>query len=106
MKRLLMCIIAFSGFLNAYSQETMDPIANGQTAAARSMGGGTFGADIFNVDLYTGKASVNIPIYSHSADNVNFNLSIGYDASGIKVDQIHSSVGIGWSLNMGGSITR
>lgn len=106
MKRIWISLILLSAALCGHAQEVMDPIANGQTSAARSLGNGTFGADIYNVDLYTGTASVNIPIYGYSAGNVDFNISIGYDARGIKVDQIQSAVGIGWSLNLGGSITR
>ncbi len=59
-----------------------------------------------NVDLYTGTGSVAIPIQSYAIDNVSAGVSLSYDAKGVRVDDLASSVGLGWSLNAGGSITR
>src|SRR5690349_16714130 len=58
------------------------------------------------VDLSTGVTSINIPIYTLSENGINIPISISYHASGIKVHDIASPVGLGWTLNAGGIITR
>ncbi len=59
-----------------------------------------------NVNLYTGTPGINIPLYTVSTGKLSLPISLSYNASGIKVDQIASWVGLGWSLNAGGAITR
>jgi hypothetical protein len=58
------------------------------------------------VDLSTGVASINIPIYTLSSHGINVPVSISYHASGIKVQDVASPVGLGWVLNAGGIISR
>src|SRR2546428_553175 len=58
------------------------------------------------VDLSTGVTGINIPIYTISEHGTKIPISISYHASGIKVNDIASSVGLGWTLNDGGVITR
>ena len=58
------------------------------------------------VDNFTGVPAIGIPIYQVQDGNVSIPISINYHASGIKVDEVASSVGIGWSLNAGGIISR
>lgn len=67
---------------------------------------GDIGRDVINVDHYTGTGSVGIPIYNSNVDGVNIDVSLGYSLKGIRVDEISSIVGLGWSLNTGGEITR
>ena len=61
------------------------------------------------VNLQTGAADVNIPLYSYS--NANTRLSTGvslrYTAgNGVKVNDVASEVGTGWELDYGGVIVR
>ncbi|WP_323028568.1 hypothetical protein [Gelidibacter japonicus] len=57
--------------------------------------------------LFTGTANISIPIYTiNTRDGFAFPISIVYNASGIKVDEIASNVGLGWGLSAGGNITR
>jgi len=58
------------------------------------------------VDLSTGVTGISIPIYTLSEHGINIPISISYHASGIKVNDIASPVGLGWTLNDGGVITR
>lgn len=58
------------------------------------------------VNLYTGTAQVNIPLYELKGRRLSVPVSISYHASGIKVQDISSSVGLGWALNAGGVVTR
>ncbi|WP_454881507.1 hypothetical protein [Sphingobacterium detergens] len=57
------------------------------------------------VGLYTGKPNINIPISSLKLQDYEFPISINYNASGIKVEEIAASVGLGWSLNAYGNIS-
>lgn len=54
----------------------------------------------------TGIPSIDIPLYTVECDGYRLPISISYHASGIKVDDIASVVGLGWSLNAGGLVSR
>jgi YD repeat-containing protein len=58
------------------------------------------------VSLYTGVPDISIPLVSLSDHGLSVNVSLSYHGSGIKVDEMASWVGLGWSLNAGGVITR
>lgn len=58
------------------------------------------------VSYYSGTPNIGIPLYEISVDNIKIPISLSYNASGIKVAQESSWVGLGWSLNAGGCISR
>ncbi len=58
------------------------------------------------VNLYTGSVSYSLPISTLRSSVTDINISISYNSSGIRVDDKASTVGLGWSLNAGGMITR
>jgi len=58
------------------------------------------------ISLYTGTPNVEIPIYTIQAGDITLPISLKYHASGLKVNEVASSVGAGWALNAGGSISR
>lgn len=58
------------------------------------------------VNLYTGVPSISIPITSLKGRSMEVQVSLSYHASGNKVGEVASWVGLGWSLNAGGVITR
>lgn len=58
------------------------------------------------VSNYTGRASISIPIYEISAGTMSVPISLSYNSSGVKVADMASSVGLNWSLNAGGMISR
>lgn len=58
------------------------------------------------VSLFTGTPSINIPLFTIETGLHSFPISLSYHASGIKVSQEASWVGLGWNLNVGGSISR
>ena len=58
------------------------------------------------VSKYTGVPNIGIPLYTIKSGEIELPISLSYHASGIKVAQEASWVGLGWSLNAGGVITK
>ncbi|UIR57797.1 hypothetical protein LZQ00_08245 [Sphingobacterium sp. SRCM116780] len=58
------------------------------------------------VGHYTGVPNIDIPFYEIDLDGKKIPISLSYHASGIRVSQEASSVGLGWTLNVGGCITK
>lgn len=58
----------------------------------------------FPVSPAIGIPNIDIPIYTIEWDGVRIPISISYHASGIKVNDVASPVGLGWVLNAGGVI--
>ena len=58
------------------------------------------------VSLYSGTPQINIPLHQINSGDVSLDLSLSYHASGVKVEEIASWVGLGWALNAGGVVTR
>ncbi|GMN08184.1 hypothetical protein MTsPCn5_35730 [Croceitalea sp. MTPC5] len=58
------------------------------------------------VSLYSGVPQINIPLHSVQGREMNLPISLTYDASGIKVEQIATPMGLGWNLQVGGRISR
>lgn len=60
----------------------------------------------YPVSLYTGVPNISVPIYVIETDGIQIPISLSYNASGIRAGQEASWVGLGWSLNAGGIISR
>ena len=58
----------------------------------------------YQVNEYTGSADIRVPLYTLSYKDIDVPIDLTYDASGIKVDQEASWVGLGWNLMVGGCI--
>ncbi|WP_281228750.1 RHS repeat domain-containing protein [Flavobacterium aquiphilum] len=58
------------------------------------------------VNLSLGIPEISVPVIKFSDKDINLDISLSYHASGIKVDEEASWVGLGWALNAGGVITR
>ena len=58
------------------------------------------------VSPYTGVPDISIPLFQINSGNLSVPISISYHASGIKVSDEASRVGLGWALNAGGVISR
>lgn len=76
--------------------------ASHQPDAITTSGGG----NVINVDPYTGIGNVTIPIYNYVENGIDLGVNLTYSLKGIQVDQVASSVGLGWSLTTGSSISR
>jgi len=60
----------------------------------------------YPVSHYTGVPDISVPIYEIKIGDFVMPISLSYHGSGIRVSQDASWVGLGWALNVGGSITR
>ncbi|MDR6516178.1 DUF5977 domain-containing protein [Chryseobacterium camelliae] len=54
---------------------------------------------------FIGGTDIAIPIYEINYDGLTIPISLSYNTKGAKVADIASSVGLGWTLNAGGSIS-
>jgi|GEM_PF-3819790 len=54
----------------------------------------------------TGTVPIEIPLYEIDVDGLKIPISLSYQTSGIQVTQLSGSVGLGWSLNVGGGVYR
>lgn len=57
------------------------------------------------VDWAHGIPSIEIPLYTIECGELSLPITLSYHAGGIKVDQVATWVGLGWSLNAGGAVT-
>ncbi|MFC4634634.1 hypothetical protein ACFO3O_11985 [Dokdonia ponticola] len=109
----IFCILAL-GFNSLQAQETASqaefdyeaelnrsvPIPNSPEAEAFTQYGNT------PVNMYAGTPEIGIPIYTHQGRELHLPVNLSYDASGIKVEQLATSAGLGWNLAVGGRISR
>lgn len=65
---------------------------------------GLYGA--IPVGHYTGTPDISLPIYEIDLDGKEIPITLSYHASGIRINQDASWVGLGWSLQAGGAITK
>ena len=59
-----------------------------------------------SVNHSTGVPDISIPLHTIEYGDVKIPISISYLATGIKVNDISSSVGLKWMLNAGGQVSR
>ena len=107
-KLLLLCLITlFLAHISSaqqnidYSGILAESTVNIQTAG--STGNSSING---NIDYYTGRVNINIPLYTLPGRGISVPISLSYNTGGIKVEEIASWVGLGWNLNAAGSITR
>jgi hypothetical protein len=58
------------------------------------------------VSLNNGLANINLPIYTIKTKDLAISIQLDYHSRGVRVEDIASTVGLGWSLNYGGMISR
>src|SRR5690606_2703666 len=104
MKRLLTASIAALLFFVVKGQDVPEIIPEvippGPTAAEL----GRYG--LVPVNMHTGNTNVSIPLHEFKTRNLSIPISLSYNSSAIQVDEVASWVGMHWSLNAGGVITR
>lgn len=59
-----------------------------------------------NVSYYNGLPQTSLPLMTLEMPGFTSDISLSYNSGGIRVNQVASWVGMGWTLNAGGVITR
>lgn len=86
---------------NLYDETVINALQPSAPTAAAFGGYGEY-----HVDLSKGQVPVSIELYNIVCGNLNVPVRLVYHSGGIKVKQEASWVGLGWSLDFGGSVTR
>lgn len=61
---------------------------------------------LYNTDLFTGVANVQIPITAYKLKNNDLGVSLSYSTKGVPVREFAGIAGLHWNLNVGGGISR
>jgi YD repeat-containing protein len=102
MKKILSMALCLGLCYCSFAQTGKAPGVVGPSPNASSLG--IYG-DI-PTGAYTGVPNIALPLYTVAYRDIKVPISLSYHAAGIKVEQEASWVGLGWSLNAGGVITR
>ncbi|QHS56511.1 hypothetical protein GWR56_13540 [Mucilaginibacter sp. 14171R-50] len=97
---ILSCFLSLN--LMAQSNENFIPNVFSKSPAAASF---TKYGD-YPTNLSSGLPGISIPLYTVESGGLQVPITLSYHASGVKVDQAATWVGLGWSLSSGGSISR
>lgn len=98
MRFFIVCVYLLASGSAYCQQQTYVPPSPNAAAMARF-------ANI-QVGHYTGIPNIAIPFGELPGKEISIPISLQYHASGIKVQDVASSAGLGWNLNAGGAITR
>lgn len=106
--RLVIIVLSILGFTEVKSQGFTEPpplsytvvVPPAPTAAALAR----YGA--YEVNMASGVPNISIPLFDIKRGSLSLPISLSYHAAGNRVEEIPSWVGLGWSLNAGGVITR
>ena len=101
MKKLVLSILAILICATMPAQELPKIIPPSPNAAAFHVYGNT------QVNNYTGSTNISIPIFEVKDGDLSVPIYLKYTGgNGIKVEEIASWVGLGWTLNAGGAVSR
>ena len=100
-KGFLFFALMFLSLASLQAQELRPPV-NIQSPNAATLG--KYG-DV-PVSYFTGTPNISIPLHNFKNKGIDLNLSLNYDASGVRIDQHPGSTGQNWSVEAGGVITR
>ena len=93
-------LVCSSLIILAQAPDEMDVIPPSPTAASL----GEYGE--FPVSLYSGLPTISIPLYEIEVGDYSLPITLDYHSAGVKVEEMAGWVGLGWSFNAGGVITR
>ena len=103
---IILCFIVFN--ISGYSQNLDEfniPRYNTDRILPQAPNAAAFNRyGQYPVDLSSGLVKIDIPLYTIKTKQLEVPISLSYHSSGIKVNDIPSSVGLGWSLMAGGMV--
>jgi hypothetical protein len=106
MKKIFLIVCFLAGIVAARSQSgnQYNPMSNYVQPSPNVAAMGKY-VD-YPIGYYTGTPQINIPLYELKDNAAHVPISLSYHASGIRVSETASWVGLGWALNATGMITR
>lgn len=98
----IMIIFVFLYWNNSVLAQISKPLTNIQSpnVASLELNG------VIPVSKYTGTPSISIPLYNLNIREINVPVQLNYQADGFRPDMHPGWVGMGWSLESGGVISR
>lgn len=97
-KLLILCLIPVA-LIAQIRKPVPDPPKSPNVSAMERYGN-------FEVDLFRGLPDISIPLYEIKTRHHTVPVTLSYHASGIKVTDVASWAGLGWSVNTGGFVGR
>gem|GEM_PF-759930 len=107
MKKVKFCLLLVAIIYNAicYSQNQQVQLAPTIIPPSPTVSElGKYG--LIPVGMSSGTFNLDIPLYAFKTKNLTLPVSLSYNGSAIKVDEVSSWVGMHWSLNAGGVVSR
>lgn len=93
---LPLCLLPF------YALAQIKPILNIPSPDVATLG--TYGT--VPVSFFTGTPNITIPLYELKAGDFTFPITVSYHVGSVKANAQPGIIGLGWSLNTDGYITR
>lgn len=109
LKKLLLLTCSISLAHNLYAQESINNSSEAANISAYAPTPQTWAFIRYGsnpVDYYTGKAMVNVPIYTYKDNDFELPISVSYVSEGFVPSRQTGILGLNWFLNCGGSIAR
>lgn len=103
-KLYLIILVCSSCIVPCYSQSGISYTPVPAAPSPNTQNLGVYGE--VPVSLFSGLPQISVPIYQLSSKGITLPVNASYHASGTKIDQHPSWIGLGWSLVAGGSIDR
>lgn len=104
MKKFTACVLCLFAFVQTIAQPISNQIKDVSLPSPTASSLGKYGE--IPVGYYTGVPDIDIPIHTVTDGPLSLPISLNYHASGMKVAETASWVGLGWSLRAGGTISR
>ena len=99
-----LCIASYFGIAQQSSNSAFQNLINVNTVSPEAASIGKFGN--FPVNYNTGTVAVSIPVFEINIGSIKLPISFDYNTSGVRVDEVSSSIGLGWSLSGVGIVSR
>jgi YD repeat-containing protein len=106
MRKLLFVLLAVCSIRSQVSAQTSTPSPTDKVAPLPPNAAELFKYNSIPVSPMTGVPSISYSLYEINTGKIRLPVTLNYHASGIKVNQRATWVGLGWSLSAGGNISR
>ncbi|MEO8405622.1 MAG: hypothetical protein ABI480_13535, partial [Chitinophagaceae bacterium] len=103
---ILMCaVLSYTSAIQA-QEESQTPGALPQLLPTPPSAAKLIQVGLGNINKSTGAANVSIPLYTLKSADLSLPITLSYLSQGNKIEELCSRVGFGWSIDMGGVVTR